>query len=351
MLPILGLGKPHFGHARPSAMRRRRVGFRPEFDLLEQKQMLSVNITGQWQGTLTQPNGGYSSSYDLEMNLTQSGDSVQGTEKISTGPYYADINLSGSVDETKDVFNFQESSITQQNTPPFTYWLIKSGSLQLSAGGNSMTGPWSPSSDGTIDLSEVSSPLTTTALTSDPDPSLYGQPVTFTAAVTAAVSGSGTPTGSVQFVIDGSNYGDPVTLSGGMTSNSDAALTVNGSPHTVSATYNPAATANFTTSTGTLTGGQTVNKATPTVSVSDAGGTYNGMAFPATATVAGVVAGVDDTPAASLEGVSLTLTYYAGSDASGTPLSGAPMPPAPTRWWLSSPAAPTTPLPAPRRLS
>jgi hypothetical protein len=56
-----------------------------------------------------------------------------------------------------------------------------------------------------------------------------------------------------------------------------------------------------------------ITQATPTVTVTDAGGTYNGQPFAATATVAGVVAGVDNTPAPSLEGVSPTLTYYAGT--------------------------------------
>jgi len=70
-----------------------------------------------------------------------------------------------------------------------------------------------------------------------------------------------------------------------------------------------------------------VGKATPTLSLKDDGGTFNGSAFAATATVAGVIPGVDDTPASSLEGVSLTLTYYAGSSASGDPLSGAPTDP------------------------
>jgi serine/threonine-protein kinase len=53
----------------------------------------------------------------------------------------------------------------------------------------------------------------------------------------------------------------------------------------------------------------TVSPATPTVSVSDAGGTYNGNAFAATDAVAGVRAGVDSTPASTLEGVGLTLDY------------------------------------------
>jgi hypothetical protein len=57
----------------------------------------------------------------------------------------------------------------------------------------------------------------------------------------------------------------------------------------------------------------TVSPATPTVSVSDAGGTYNGNAFAATDSVAGVVAGVDTTPVSSLEGVTPTLTYYQGT--------------------------------------
>ena len=68
----------------------------------------------------------------------------------------------------------------------------------------------------------------------------------------------------------------------------------------------------------------TITQATPTVTISDAGGTYSGSAFPATALVAGVVSGVDDTPASSLETVSPTLAYYAGSTATGSPLPGAP---------------------------
>jgi hypothetical protein len=57
----------------------------------------------------------------------------------------------------------------------------------------------------------------------------------------------------------------------------------------------------------------TVSPATPTLTVSDAGGTYNGNAFSATDSVAGVVAGVDNLPASTLEGVAPTLTYYPGT--------------------------------------
>jgi FG-GAP-like repeat/PKD domain/FG-GAP repeat len=59
---------------------------------------------------------------------------------------------------------------------------------------------------------------------------------------------------------------------------------------------------------------------TPVLTVTDAGGTYKGATFAATATVTGI----SGSAASSLEGVSPTLTYYAGSSPTGTPLSGAP---------------------------
>jgi hypothetical protein len=61
----------------------------------------------------------------------------------------------------------------------------------------------------------------------------------------------------------------------------------------------------------------TIKKATPTVTVADAGGKYDGKPFPAKAKVKGVTG----SPASSLEGVGLTLAYY---NAGGTLLSGAP---------------------------
>jgi hypothetical protein len=70
----------------------------------------------------------------------------------------------------------------------------------------------------------------------------------------------------------------------------------------------------------------TISQATPIVSVTDNGGTYNGSSFPATDSVAGV----NGVPGSTLEGVGLTLTYYSGTYRSAarltglTPLSGAP---------------------------
>jgi hypothetical protein len=97
---------------------------------------------------------------------------------------------------------------------------------------------------------------TTTVVTSSNNPSVFGQPVMFTATVSPII-GIGTPTGTVQFAVDGSNFGLPVTLSGGeATSTATDTLAVGN--HTVTAVYS--GDSSYITSTGVLSGGQTVNK-------------------------------------------------------------------------------------------
>ena len=97
---------------------------------------------------------------------------------------------------------------------------------------------------------------TQTTLTSSLNPSTVGQSVTFTAAVSSSFIKNGpTPTGTVQFAIDGINAGGPVTLdSNGKATDTATGLTVD--PHTITVTYAP--TGAFLSNTGaTLT--QTVN--------------------------------------------------------------------------------------------
>jgi large repetitive protein len=87
---------------------------------------------------------------------------------------------------------------------------------------------------------------------------------------------------------------------------------------TLSVTFTPSDSADYTPATAKAE--IDVSKAAPTVVVSDGGGTYDGTPFAAVATVAGI----DGAAGPRLEGVSPTLTYYAGDVAAGTPLSGPP---------------------------
>ena len=133
---------------------------------------------------------------------------------------------------------------------------------------------------------------TSTTVSSSANPSIFGQSVVFTATV-ANTAGPGistaTPTGSVQFSIDGAPFGAAVPLSGsGATasgnSGATATLMVNGSPHTVKAVYSNA-DGNFNVSSGTLA--QTVKPApTSTTVTSSANPSMLGQSVTFTATVA-----------------------------------------------------------------
>ena len=120
---------------------------------------------------------------------------------------------------------------------------------------------------------------TTTTVSSSLNPSIYGQAVTFTATVT---SDEGTPAGSVQFTIDGTDVGSPVPLD----ANGNATLTTSaltGGTHTVTATY--MAVDRISTS-GSVPGGQVVNRAATATSVSSsANPSTQGQAVTFTATV------------------------------------------------------------------
>ncbi len=90
----------------------------------------------------------------------------------------------------------------------------------------------------------------------------------------------------------------------------------------------------------------TISQATPLVQVTDAGGTYNGSAFPASAQVTGV----NGTAVPTLEGVSPTYEYYVGTGTGGTDLGSSAQPlPALTRRWRDSLAARTTHRPGATR--
>ncbi|TLM97516.1 MAG: DUF11 domain-containing protein, partial [Actinobacteria bacterium] len=92
------------------------------------------------------------------------------------------------------------------------------------------------------------------SVTADLTPTVFGQAVTFTATVTST---AGTPTGVVQFTLDGGNLGTPVALADGIATFSTATLLTGA--HAIGAAY--AGDANYAPASGTLTGGQTVTQA------------------------------------------------------------------------------------------
>jgi X-X-X-Leu-X-X-Gly heptad repeat protein len=133
---------------------------------------------------------------------------------------------------------------------------------------------------------------TSTTVTSLVNPSIFGQSITFTATVvntSGSAIGTATPTGSVQFFVDGAASGAPVPVSGSgsaamATSGATSTLSVSGSPHTIKAVYTNT-DGGFTGSSGTLS--QTVNPAsTSTTVTSSVNPSIFGQSVTFTATVA-----------------------------------------------------------------
>ena len=107
-------------------------------------------------------------------------------------------------------------------------------------------------------------PAATTGLvTSSANPALPGQPVALTFTLNAVAPGQGTPTGAVQFRIDGTNVLGPAALSGGGASSSTSALAHG--LHAVAAEY--AGGGNFIGITNLLVPDQLIN--TPPVAGPD----------------------------------------------------------------------------------
>src|SRR5262249_46175689 len=115
------------------------------------------------------------------------------------------------------------------------------------------------------------------------------------------------PSGAVQFVVDGVNFGSPVPVTPGggntstATSQATSTLPVTGSPHTVTANY-VNADGNFTNSTASLSGGETITAATTTTAVeSSQNPSVFGQSVTFTATVTDSFAGSAAAPTGSVQ--------------------------------------------------
>ena len=160
------------------------------------------------------------------------------------------------------------------------------------------------SSNPTAYLQTLTKAGTTTAVASSANASVFGQNVTFTATVSSNATGM---TGVVTF-LDGSTTLGTATLGSGNVATVTTSFTAPGT-HGITAVY--AGDSNFTGSTGTLSGGQTVNQASTTTTLASSNSTQVlGRNVTYTATV-----GIVSPGAGSLTG---TVTFLDGGTSFGT---------------------------------
>lgn len=171
-----------------------------------------------------------------------------------------------------------------------------SGDLAVGAGGRT---------DGKLDYFylycaalELNPTATGVSVASSVNPAVFGQGVTFTAALNTRPDG-----GQVQFLVDGSNFGAPVKvdLAGDATSPPDDSLSPGS--HTVAARFT--GTADYVAASGTLSQGQTVNRSTTATTLTSNGAqasTGQPVALAATVTVAAPGGGIPSGTVTFLDG-------------------------------------------------
>jgi predicted secreted protein len=162
---------------------------------------------------------------------------------------------------------------------------VGSHTITLSYGGDSNF----ITSTSTALTQAVNQDATTTTVAASANPSVSGQPITFTATVKAVAPGSGVPTGTVTF-FDGSTSLGPAQLLDGSGHATISISTLAVGSHTITASY--VGDSNFTVSVSpALT--QTVNQAaTKTTVTSSANPSGSGKPVTFTATVKAVAPGI-----------------------------------------------------------
>ncbi len=114
-------------------------------------------VAGEWKGVLTQPSNAIGViTFNYQLDLTQTGQSVTGTERISIPDqpqYYGIITVSGTV--AGNTFSYKDGTITTNNPKPGTVWLIKTIVLQVSADDKTMAGTWDGNATQKVSLTHV----------------------------------------------------------------------------------------------------------------------------------------------------------------------------------------------------
>jgi hypothetical protein len=157
-------------------------------------------------------------------------------------------------------------------------------------------------------LVNVLQAATTAVVASSANPALPGTSVTFTATLNAVAPGSGTPTGAVQFSVDGSPVGTPASLSGGVAQFVTSSLSHGA--HSVTAAYT--GDTNFIGSTNALAAQQIINTPPTAPAYTVTSLENSSYTFPAAALMNQVT---------DADGDTVSLTAVAAADANGGTVS------------------------------
>ena len=238
----------------------------------------SVTVTGQ---NPSPANPGNSVQFTVTVNYSGNGSCTAGlsASSLPTGvtlTSFVPLNLTGtsSASAPTSILTLQTSNTTPPGSLNFTVTARGTGGT-----GNDCLTTDTAQTTGNLIVVEP----TTTTLTAAPNASVFGQSVTLTATVTQTV-GSTTPTGGTVTFKDGAATLGTSALVAGVATFPTSALSVSGSPHSLTASY--AGVANTFGSSTSSAVSQVVNQASTSTGVaSSASPSVFGQSVTFTATV------------------------------------------------------------------
>jgi hypothetical protein len=243
------------------------------------------------------------------------GDSVTFTATVS--PAQRSGTPTGSVQFSIDGSPFGAPLALQNGIATLTTSSLAVGGHTVSALYTSDTGQFNPSAGSLSGNQTVTTADTTSAVTTSSSSSTYGQSLVFTATVAPVTSGLPTPTGTLQFEIDGSVFGTALALVNG-SATSDAVDSLSAGAHTITVVYS--GDPNFATSTSAnLT--QTVNPAPLAVTANDATKVYGEPNPGFTAGYNGFVLGQDPSVLSGTLAFSTPASAASHAQAGGYPIT------------------------------
>ena len=241
--------------------------------------LASYTQTGVWTKLTT---GGYNGEFSTSAAGTGTNLSTWQFSSLGAGSYHVRVTWKGASNQASNApFQIYDGNtllntiaVNQINPPTGTTVTIGGllfldlGVFQVSSG--TLRVVLSNNANGIVvadaaDIAPVPAVATQTGVTTSTTTPVYGQPITFKATVNTLSTSSNTPTGMIQFLVDGVNYGTAVQLVNGVASTlADASFGVG--LHSVTAIYTNI-DGNYLSGSGTLAGGVTVTPAPTTTTV------------------------------------------------------------------------------------
>jgi hypothetical protein len=104
-----------------------------------------LDISGNWQGVLYQQlQNGTIAPYYYDLNLTQNGNTIDGTARLQVPPPYGygiAMRIRGTL--SSDVLNFDDGLVIANSAPPGWLWCQKSVRLTYDQSNTTLQGIWS----------------------------------------------------------------------------------------------------------------------------------------------------------------------------------------------------------------